>query len=820
MYKTIRNAIEIFAITLVLSIIPFYGVDIDFVPYLEVAVTVFISMSICFFLWKSNQNFYFVYLTSALLNFGIFLFNKYQQGFWPCWDFTDKVYVVYSSLIVLFFIITIILSVLRKKNTNVNLPNYFSERKYDLERLYEYLQNYSVVGLESFWGDGKTYLYNLFRQEYLNEYFYISIGVMTLQVDTIERVIVAEINEIFKEQGIFSQASDKFNSTLKSSAPYGLGTLFTKNDSYTELFKTLIGDVEKLNKPILITFEDIDRITDKSLIYKTFSMTETLTSNTKKLKVLFQFDEDKLLNILEVKPIYLEKYIPYVVNLTSINFKRCLKVLLKNGKIEKKYENIKRDELYFLTQESSLDFYLEESWNVHKRFSLHLYFTIRSIELFLSELNGYLNKQEYSNNETIRKVVIMFFSIKHFMPEEYKKLSFEERFSESCNFEYENKKYSMTELNLLLNETEEVKRSELFDKIFTEKSENLNHLIFLHMFGYKFEPAENYQTGEKHIQSILNESTNNIEIKEHNEKIDRLIWNLLANGKSEFTDKENAVREFEKILDKRGKTRNEEYNKFLNTAFYEEFEKSDNSTVFLLGISNFLPIFQGFRIYEKNSIYWIKLIDFYFDIAEIKSINASLIHSLNYCDTSQREIFIHILDKFNHLKIDGNLNDTECYPKFLKEYIKAFERLGYIDVHMIEMYSFESKFLNAPYGHKYRNLSTLYMQLQLKLDKLKKETPLKEIKDEVTVMKNFLKHNAQLILNKNILKEYTSGISTSSTIKDSLEDTFAELDKLHKEKEELKNYLHDNYTSGKFSAYDVSRIWEKYFPEDKELEHE
>ena len=166
------------------------------------------------------------------------------------------------------------------------------------------------------------------------------------------------------------------------------------------------------------------------------------------------------------------------------------------------------------------------------------------------------------------------------------------------------------------------------------------------------------------------------------------------------------------------------------------------------------------------------------------------------------------------------MNDTECYPKFLKEYIKAFERLGYIDVHMIEMYSFESKFLNAPYGHKYRNLSTLYMQLQLKLDKLKKETPLKEIKDEVTVMKNFLKHNAQLILNKNILKEYTSGISTSSTIKDSLEDTFAELDKLHKEKEELKNYLHDNYTSGKFSAYDVSRIWEKYFPEDKELEHE
>lgn len=811
MYKEIRNAIEIFVITLVLSFILFYSFDIDFEAYLGVAAIIFIGLSICFFFWKKNQEFYLIYVLSAFLNLGVFLYRKYRQGYWICWDKTDIAYIIYSSVLGFLFFFTIIFYAVSNQTNKIIIENYFSERKYDLDRLHEYLQNYSVVGLESLWGDGKTYLFNLFKQQYINEYFYISIGVMTLQVDTIEKVIVDEINEIFKQQSIFSLASDKFNSTVKNTTPYGLGGLFTKNDSYTELFKILIEDIEKLNKPILITFEDIDRIADKNLIYRIFSITESLTSKTKKLKILFQFNEDKLLSILDEKSLYMEKYIPYTVSLTLINFRRCIKVLLKKGKEEKKYSNIKNEELDFLTQETSLDFYLVKSWNVRKGFYLHLYFTIRSIELFLTELNDYLNKQEYSKDKDIRKVVIMFFTIKHFMPEEYKKLSFEERFSESCNFEYENKKYSMTELNLLLNNTEEAKRSELFDKIFTENSENLNHLIFLHMFGYKFEPAENYQAGEKHIQSILNESTNNVEIKEHNEKIDRLIFNLLANGKSEFTNKENAVKEFEKILDKNDSEIEQAYKDFLKTAFYEEFEKSDNSTVFLIGVSNFIPIFQGFRIYEKNADYWIKLIDFFLEEREEKNINANLIHILNYCDISKKEIFIHILKRFNNLTINGNLNDTECYPKFLKEYINAFARLGYVDVHIIELYTLDSNVLN----NSKKRLLHLYLVLQIKLDKLKKETPLKEIQDEVVVMKQFLKHNAQLILNKNKLKEYTGGISTSSTIKDSLEDTFKELDKLHKTKEELKEYLNENYKNGKFSAYAVSEIWKKYFPGER-----
>ena len=153
MYKTIRNAVEIFAITLILSFILFYGVNIDFLQYLGVVSTIFVAISICFFFWRQNQKFYLIFIISALLNLSIFLFQKYNQGYWICWDKTDIAYIVYSSVLGLLLIITIIFAFLRKQAETKILNNYFSERRYDLERLHDYLHSYSVVGLESSCGD-------------------------------------------------------------------------------------------------------------------------------------------------------------------------------------------------------------------------------------------------------------------------------------------------------------------------------------------------------------------------------------------------------------------------------------------------------------------------------------------------------------------------------------------------------------------------------------------------------------------------------------------------------------------------------------------
>ena len=69
---------------------------------------------------------------------------------------------------------------------------------------------------------------------------------------------------------------------------------------------------------------------------------------------------------------------------------------------------------------------------------------------------------------------------------------------------------------------------------------------------------------------FLNEEIENIRIAEHNDKIDRFIRNLLYNGKSEYTNLENAVKEIEKILDKPSKEeRKSSFDDFCKSSFYE-----------------------------------------------------------------------------------------------------------------------------------------------------------------------------------------------------------------------------------------------------------
>ena len=58
--------------------------------------------------------------------------------------------------------------------------------------------------------------------------------------------------------------------------------------------------------------------------------------------------------------------------------------------------------------------------------------------------------------------------------------------------------------------------------------------------------------------------------KEKNEKIDRVLWNVLANGTSDITDLENAVNKlFEEVLSKQGKEADDAWNKYLDDMYYE-----------------------------------------------------------------------------------------------------------------------------------------------------------------------------------------------------------------------------------------------------------
>lgn len=796
------NFVKVITITIILSIISFFSLNIDFIPYISVCFAFFISGLILFDIKKNNRVFICLF-SVLLLNLGIFQVKKYFEGYRISFDVIDYVYIGYFGLLVLFFLISIFTLLLEKRKNQNKSENFFRERDDDCILLLKYLKKHPIVGLQALWGDGKTFLCNYLKSKN-NDFYFISISLMTLQIDTVEKILVNELNSIFKRNRIFSLASSKVNNFIEKNVPHGLGEFLTKNESYTELYESIIDGVNKLDKPVIAIFEDIDRINNQNIIFKLFSIVELLSAKTNKFKVCYQYDADKLTEILNIDSRYLEKYIPFSINLTPINFERTLKVLLENGKSKKKYKNILLDDISFIYQRQFLDFDLRKIINRESEFSMTYYFTIRSVVFFLDELEQLLELQEYNNN---KKVLITFLTIKHFLPHIYKSLSPIERFSECNFFEYKKENKNIAEIIALFQTTETGKKNELFQSMFPPHSDNLSYLIIFHLFGYKFYVKEEETSSvDERVKALLNKEAHSIEIEEHNDKIDRLIWNLLFFGKSDKTNKENAVKEFEKILD------NDNYEKqanayevFLERAFYGNFEKPDNSTIFLLGVDSFFSIFQGFRVYENNPKYWIKLIDFYFEYAKIKSITASVIRNLNNCNISLREVYFHILSKFNKLDIKGNLNSTECYPRFLKEYIGAFSRLGFIDTYELEWYSIGNKPIQNIKKDK-----GFCRSITNKLSELKKNSPLEIIKNEVTIMMAFLKKNAYLMMADNPLKEYESRIKTSSSCEDSLKSFYEEIEGNGISGESLRDYLKKIYSKNEISAYEIERIWKKY----------
>lgn len=191
MKKDVKSVVQIVLITILFSFVLFYNFNVSFTLYLGVSFVISLLFIVSFCIRK-NIKFYLSYTISAFSNLGVFLFKKFQEGYWICWDIEDFFFIIYTLFLSTIFFVVLIKKLSTKKK-NIAIENYFSERKYDLERLYEYINKFPMVGLNSIWGDGKTYLYKLFKEKYNKEYYYASICVMTLTIDSIEQFIANEM---------------------------------------------------------------------------------------------------------------------------------------------------------------------------------------------------------------------------------------------------------------------------------------------------------------------------------------------------------------------------------------------------------------------------------------------------------------------------------------------------------------------------------------------------------------------------------------------------------------------------------------------------
>lgn len=708
-----------------LSLIFFYSFSISFKFYFSILLGVWLFLILQYPIDK-NENWYIQFIFFSIINLISFYLVRYFQ---------KKIFLILSIKILITYYLILFCTILFKcvyYTSKTNLENdgdLFVERKYDLERLLNYLNYFSIIGINGEWGSGKSFLTN-----HLKNFILIKIDLLSCNVDEIQTVILNELDKLLKNQGIFSPFSPKLKKILQQGKLFeNISQLFVKNDiSYSEAITGLHNNLRSINKPVVIVYEDLDRVENTTVIKQILDISEKIAGDN--VKILYQFSETNLLD-KGIERTYLEKYIPFIFNLTDIPFESTLSYVLK--------QEIYKDSLF--DEEDFKFLYLPvhlphfNNFNNLNRPLTSIKFelknvTIRKTQLFLNELNQVINEKEiYKKN---KRVVILFFLLKHFYYEAYKKISSGESLLDTFTFLYQDK--NDTILNWIAYCHNE--RINILDLITTE--DNKLSAFIISIFEYNCD----IETIGDDFEDFINESRNNIKNKNLNEEKDRIIWSLMANGKSEYTDCEKFINRFyTEVIDTPKTEWIKNFNKLWGDLYnrkYKDMEKRDNYSIFRLGISSMVSLFQANYVIGRTGSQWIDLIDFYFLYNKnLDMITPELIECLYYCEVSDRNSYLYIINKFNNLKITKNLNSHKSYKRFLLEYLSMFSTLGFCDTYDIWDLREQSK--------EYINVKTIeknvFLPLKKKLENLFSNVQIKIVQKDIEIIIRFLDKNIEII---------------------------------------------------------------------------
>ena len=708
-----------------LSLIFFYSFSISFKFYFSILLGVWLFLILQYPIDK-NENWYIQFIFFSIINSISFYLVRYFQ---------KKIFLILSIKILITYYLILFCIILFKcvyYTSKTNLENdgdLFVERKYDLERLLNYLNYFSIIGINGEWGSGKS-----FSTNHLKNFILIKIDLLSCNVDEIQTVILNELDKLLKNQGIFSPFSPKLKKILQQGKLFeNISQLFVKNNiSYSEAITGLHNNLRSINKPVVIVYEDLDRVENTTVIKQILDISEKIAGDN--VKILYQFSETNLLD-KGIERTYLEKYIPFILNLTDIPFKSTLSYVLK--------QEIYKDSL--LDEEDFKFLYLPvylphfNNFNNLNRPLTSIKFelknvTIRKTQLFLNELNQVINEKGiYKKN---KRVVILFFLLKHFYYEAYKKISSGESLLDTFTFLYQGK--NDTILNWVAYCHNE--GINILDLITTEDNKLSAFIISIFKYNCDIETIGN------DFEDFINESRNNIKNKNLNEEKDRIIWSLIANGKSEYTDCEKFINRFySEVIDIPKTEWIKNFNKLWGDLYnrkYKDMEKRDNYSIFRLGISSMVSLFQANYVIGRTGSQWINLIDFYFLYNKnLDMITPELIECLYYCELSDRNSYLYIINKFNNLKITKNLNSHKSYKRFLLEYLSMFSTLGFCDTYDIWDLREQSK--------EYIDVKTIeknvFLPLKKKLENLFSNVQIKIVQKDIEIIIRFLDKNIEII---------------------------------------------------------------------------
>lgn len=756
----ISNTVIKILYAFLISFILFYFVLPEYKKYLILFISIW-AIVLCCFGSRSNSKFLRSILIFTAGN--VFAYNSLKCMDGGPFGGLDSIEWMLSLIALAEMIIAFCLMITPfNRRTRTEASELFSCRQYDLDRIKEFILRVHTLGINSKWGNGKSFIVQKLCDDpdIRKQFEIIQIDLLTCDLNEIENILMLELERILNKHRIFSRNSRLIRNMmgegqfLKQAQIFFLGS----NTTVSSAFLNFKRDVELLSKSILIIYEDIDRITNNETINRIFAISEKLAGE--KIRILYQYDQ----NNLEKQGFsreYLEKYIPYAVNLTDMSYRDIVDNLW--DELNMKETEIDKKEIINLPLRVFRNYRLERILNITFEASFVLRgISIRKVQIFLEEIKQMFQQNKELCDKKSRNTVISFFFIKNFYYHNYENIIVGESLDQCFLFHYKSLTYTMNQLYQACKE-KKINADDL--KEIMEDEQNQEAYLILMLFDYPFD----FDEEERSRESIANEAVSSLQKKEKAEKINRLIWNLLGNGRSEFTNMEAAVEKFKTdVLRVPQAHWRGAWSQYQEDAYWDKLWK-DNGTIFRFGVDIYLPLFQGLRITNASEEDWLHMLEFYDQMNSEKRITVEFVENLNYCDLKKKRVFLKAIELFCKYNIVGNMNKERCYQSFFKNYFQSVFYLGYSRDIAFEPWRFD---FPLGYDHYIDNLEDHMKDMEEALTRDEKRLVLPEALSECSQIRRFIQQNLRLIQEKNPVKpgKMTMHVSEERTVRQNQEE--------------------------------------------------
>ncbi|MBP3568914.1 MAG: hypothetical protein J6K04_07085 [Lachnospiraceae bacterium] len=594
---------------------------------------------------------------------------------WPesiDWKKVDCFLALLIGIIMLSIVIDLVYRFVRwasqkKKKQTALQSELYMEHKHDVEKIQRYLEKFNVVVVDAAWGSGKSFvassiMHDVKMQE---KYIFVPISLLSCNLEEAQNIIVNELSKVLTKNGIYSRYSKKLQKIVAGNEYISsFGFLYQQDEvSIAEAIEGLKKEVEKIGKPVVLVIDDIDRINSETQIRKIFSIVEHVLCDN--LRVIYEIDLENLQKAHEnLGREYLEKYLPYMVKLTEISFLRGIQYAIEGNKL------LEKKDFYFLEMEHSIYGEWQKVFGQAHNYSITPgVFSMRRIETFIKEITDSLMfHPEWIEKE--KKTVILFYFIKHFVPEDYEELNARDGLLNHPWLTYEDKQISLNDfLQYIQTLAEDEKEKKM--QTFLKSEKNTRRFIYVQMLDYRPQHDE----AILHTYGVTKKVLDELRKKNHNEKKDRIISNLLMSGQSYFSDEQYALQEVREIFSLPKSEQEKGWEDLTNRMFHGEFDYAGVCTVSRIGIPLLHSIFQSFYLADTTEDDWCNLLEHYFSSKKDKVLHMEDIALLNFCDLHSRRVYLKILQWFNGLELLYNYKDAE-YLCFLEKYLSALSDIS------------------------------------------------------------------------------------------------------------------------------------------------